>query len=98
MVPKNILRCEKCKCQIKKLDVNDFGELIDWGTRWEQYLCTVCHEEIWNNILAGACGVCETEPCKKGRDCWVNPWPRIMYLCYVAPRREVWDETLLANH
>ena len=81
-----VLKCENCKQEILRLKEDDFGEPVDWNTRWEQYLCDVCHDKIWKDLLDNACGVCETEPCKRGRDCWVNPWPRIMYLCSVAPR------------
>ena len=80
------LICEKCKKEIMVLNANELGERIDRNTPWEQYLCDKCYDEIWKILLDGACGVCATEPCKRGRDCWVNPWPHIMYLCYVAPR------------
>lgn len=79
------LMCGNCKKEIKILKEDEFGEPIDWNTPWEQYLCQDCHGKIWKELLDNACGVCETEPCKRGRDCWINPWPRIMYLCYVAP-------------
>ncbi len=82
------LSCENCKKEIEVLKEDDSGEPIDWNTPWEQYLCDVCHSKIWDELFKSACGVCETEPCKRGCDCWVNPWPRIMYLCYVAPRVE----------
>jgi len=81
-----ILKCENCKNEIERLKEDDFGMPIDCNARWEQFLCDICHDAIWKNLLDNACGVCKTEPCKKGRDCWVNPFPRIMYLCYVAPR------------
>jgi hypothetical protein len=80
------LSCENCKKEIEVLKEDDFGEPVDWNTPWEQYLCDVCHGKIWDELLKSACSVCETEPCKRGRDCWVNTWPRIMYLCYVALR------------
>lgn len=81
------MKCEICKCELIELKEDDFGVPIDPNTRWEQYLCDECHDNIWKNLLDNACGVCYTHPCEKGRDCWVNPWPRIMYLCYVAPRK-----------
>lgn len=80
------LKCEICKKEILKLKEDDFGEEIDWNTSWEQYLCDICHAEIWESLLDWACNQCYNHPCEKGRDCWVNPFPRIMYLCYVAPR------------
>lgn len=79
------LKCERCKKEIRVLDEDDFGEPV-WNTFWEQYLCDDCYNKIWDGLLSNACGVCNTEPCKRGRECWVNPFPRIMYLCYVAPR------------
>lgn len=78
--------CESCKHEIKQLFSNDFGDKINWHTPWEQYLCDVCHDNIWKDLLDNACGVCHTHPCERGGDCWINPWPQIMYLCYVAPR------------
>lgn len=80
------LKCEICKKEIKVLKEDEMGDRIDWNTPWEQYLCDECYAKIWTGLLDNACGVCNTEPCKTGRDCWVNPWPRIMYLCYVAPK------------
>lgn len=84
-----VLKCEKCKSEIVRLEEDDFGNPLDWKTRWEQYLCDDCHDKIWRELFDGACGVCYTHPCEKGRECWVNPWPRIMYLCYVAPKASV---------
>ncbi len=83
-----ILKCENCKHEIKKLKEDDFGEEIDWNTHWEQYLCDDCYAKIWESLLDWACSQCYNHPCEKGRDCWVNPFPRIMYLCYVAPRMD----------
>lgn len=80
------LKCEQCKKEILVLEYDDFGDPISWNTPWEQYLCDTCYAEIWENLLADACPNCRTHPCEHGRDCWVNPWPRIMYLCYTAPR------------
>jgi len=81
------LICESCKKELVHLKEDDFGEPIDVdGTCWEQYLCDICHAKIWKALLENACGECRTRPCEHGRDCWVNPFPRIMYLCYVAPR------------
>lgn len=82
------LKCERCKQEILRLKEDDFGNPIDWSTQWEQYLCDVCCDEIWKSLLDNACGVCHNHPCEHGRDCWVNPWPKIMYLCYVAMRKK----------
>ncbi len=70
------------------LKINDFGDEIDCNTPWEQYLCDVCYDKIWKELLDSACGVCNTHPCERGRECWVNPWPKIMYLCYVGHRKD----------
>lgn len=83
-----LLECERCHNEIQILDETDFGDLIDWNTPWEQFLCEDCHAQIREEVLDGACGVCNTEPCKRGRECWANPWPSILYLCYVAPRKQ----------
>ena len=86
------MKCEKCGCEIGDLvdaDEYDEEELADLmnHTQWEQYLCEGCHQAIWDDKLKAGCEVCETRPCEKGRDCWVNPWPDIMFLCYVGKRR-----------
>jgi len=83
-----MLICERCKKPIKELKEDFEGQPIDKATPWEQYLCEKCYEQIWNNLMDDCCPICRTEPCKRGRDCWINPWPHIMYLCYVAPRVE----------
>jgi DNA-directed RNA polymerase subunit RPC12/RpoP len=78
--------CENCKNEIEILTEDDFGEPIDINNHWEQFLCTECHDKIWKELLDNACPQCRTKPCERGNDCWVNPFPRIMYLCYTAPR------------
>jgi len=87
---KEILRseliCERCKQPIRKLDKNEFGDSIDWHTPFEQFLCDECCEKIWDELMDDCCPRCNTHPCEKNRDCWINPFPHIMYLCYVAPR------------
>lgn len=79
------LICERCKQPIQKLK-EDINGPINWDTPWEQYLCEECYEKIWNNLIDDCCPRCRTHPCEHGRDCWINPWPQIMYLCYVAPK------------
>lgn len=78
--------CENCKAPIQQITETEMGDPIDPNTPWEQYLCEDCYDEIWELLLENACGVCRTEQCLRGRECWVNPFPRIMYLCYVAPK------------
>lgn len=80
--------CERCKKPIKELKEDFEGQPIDKDVPWEQYLCEECYEQIWNNFMDDCCPICRTEPCKRGGDCWINPWPHIMYLCYVAHRVE----------
>ena len=79
------LICEDCKKELETIYQDEFGEPVDPGMAWEQYLCRGCYDKIWNVLMDNACPTCRTRPCERGRDCWVNPWPRIMYLCYVAP-------------
>lgn len=81
-----MLVCSDCKRPIKKLDESIDGDPIDWNTPWEQYLCDVCHDRIWKELFNDCCPRCENHPCERGGDCWINPWPRIMYLCYTGPR------------
>ncbi len=83
----NYLVCDRCGHSIKLL-LRDplWGDEIDWNTDWEQYLCDECEEAIWQDLFDECCPRCETHPCERGGDCWINPWPRLMYLCYVAPK------------
>lgn len=76
-----MLICERCKKPIK-------SEAIDRGIPWEQYLCKECYEQIWDDLMEEHCPECRTHPCEHGGECWINPWPHIMYLCYIAPRVE----------
>ena len=80
------LICGSCKQPIIMLFEDEDGEPVDWNTSWEQYLCDECYHRIWDEKIESGCKVCYNQPCERGRDCWVNPWPDIMYLCYVAPR------------
>ena len=76
-----MLTCERCKKPIK-------SEAIDRSVPWEQYLCSECYKQIWNDLMEEHCPECRTRPCERGGECWINPWPNIMYLCYVAPKAE----------
>ena len=80
------LICERCNQQIVLLTEDELGEPIDWSIKYEQYLCDECYEKIWDELMEDCCPRCNTHPCEKGRDCWINPFPHIMYLCYIAPR------------
>lgn len=83
------MKCDECHNELTDIDQTEFGDTIDKSTHWEQRLCDECYNRIWSEIMGGACPVCRTHPCERGRECWVNPWPRLMYLCYVAPRKHV---------
>jgi len=80
------MKCEQCKNPIKELKEDADGEPINPDIPWEQYLCEICYDKIWDNLFNEHCPECRTHPCEHGGDCWINPWPHIMYLCYVAPR------------
>ncbi len=83
-----MLICGRCKKSIKYLKENIAGEPIDPDIPWDQYLCEQCFGEIWDNLFKEHCPECRAHLCEHGRECWINPWPHIMYLCYVAPRVE----------
>jgi len=78
------LTCDNCKEPIEDTDRED--NPYDTNCPWEQHLCEDCYLEIWNDLFKEKCSICENKPCEHGRDCWINPWPQIMYLCYVAPK------------
>lgn len=82
------MKCDNCGKRIKRITEDDFGDPIDPDMSWEQYLCVDCYQRIWNDLMDECCPVCRDHPCYHGGECWINPWPRIMYLCYVAPRLE----------
>ena len=68
--------CEKCNGEIVILKETDFGDPIDFeNTPWEQYLCEDCYDRIWKQLKDDLCPQCRNQPCMKGRDCWINPWP-----------------------
>lgn len=83
------MRCEKCKSEIVTLIEDPLtGEPLDPLTRWEQHLCDDCYDAIWKQLTDEHCPECRAKPCGKGRECWINPWPQIMYLCYIAPKTQ----------
>lgn len=80
--------CDKCGWRIGARVYAPFGDddgLLD-PSKAEQHLCTVCYERIWHNLFKDCCPRCHSEPCEHGGECWINPWPNIMYLCHVAER------------
>jgi hypothetical protein len=80
------LVCAECGKQLKKADEDQLGDPIDWDIAYEQYLCEGCYDKIWDDLFRDKCPVCENHPCEKPTgECWVNPWPRIMYMCLVLP-------------
>ena len=53
------------------------------------HLCEPCwcqmNDEAWKE--RDPCAECETQPCKRGRDCWFNPtFPGVPYETYFADR------------
>ena len=85
-ISRSELICSRCNQPIVKLSEGINGEPIDWNIPWEQYLCDECFDKIWDNLFDECCTQCRNHPCERGGDCWINPFPQIMYLCYVAPR------------
>lgn len=91
------MKCDECHNELSDIDRTEFGDPMDHpSTPWEQRLCDECYNRIWDEIMAGACPVCRTHPCERGRSCWVNPFPRLMYLCYVAPRKQSTTESFIS--
>ena len=84
--------CDECGWRISRryysilegeIDPEDGG--LD-PRRAEQHLCPDCQDKIWNQTVRVHCHTdCRNKPCVHG-ECWVNPWPNLMYLCFVGKR------------
>lgn len=77
--------CDKCGWRISTREYPlDDGESDPSNA--EQHLCSECHDRIWSGLRKDCCPQCHTRPCERGGECWINPWPNIMYLCHVGER------------
>jgi len=86
------LYCDECGIRVSRWTFSgDDG--LEFG-RPEQILCEECHDRIWRNLRRGGCPRCYTQPCMHGRDCWINPFPRIMYLCHIGKRLEYYHSAV----
>jgi len=78
------LQCEECGYRVSRYTfMGEDG--LEFG-RPEQVLCEECHDLTWRNLRRQGCPSCHTQPCMHGSDCWINPFPQIMYLCHVGRR------------
>jgi len=75
--------CDECGWRISAKDEDDVG--MD-PSKAEQHLCENCYDRIWHGLFKDCCPQCRSEPCQRGGECWINPWPNIMNLCHVAER------------
>ena len=94
MIRDRRLFCDECGWRLRTIYYSELeGELpVEEGgldpRHAEQHLCRRCYGLIWKRTVGYHCHTdCRTQPCKRGDDCWVNPWPSIMYLCFVAKRQ-----------
>ncbi len=85
--------CDKCGWRISSIEYSELeGYLpVEEGgldpRRAEQHLCLRCYHKIMRNVVFSHCHTdCRTQPCSRGDECWVNPWPHIMYLCFTSKR------------
>lgn len=51
-----------------------------------EHYCTGCYEAMFDAAWKhrDPCGHCETQPCKRGRDCWFEPRLNVAYESYIA--------------
>ena len=74
MIKKGKPYCDGCGCELQRLSEEQCLEDIiphgwtEWGTAHKHY-CHKCPNELWTP----PCGICETQPCTRGRDCWATP-------------------------
>lgn len=84
MLKSNRPYCDHCGRKMRRLREDD-GE--PHGFHWRiarEHVCNECADaaidQAWKD--RDPCGECETEPCKRGRDCWFDPhlpWPYETY-------------------
>lgn len=88
------LYCDECGWRLSLRCKDEMGDEFGPGDecylhpmRAEQHLCPQCYNRIMKRVVRSHCHTdCMTRRCERGIDCWVNPWPQIMYLHYVAQR------------
>lgn len=81
--------CDECGWQLsprpKDPSEDEIADPLD-PRKAEQHLCPQCYNRIMKRVVRSHCySDCRYKPCMRGV-CWVNPWPHIMYLCYIAER------------
>ena len=87
--------CDSCGRELRILSEEECLEDIiphgwtDWRTAYKHY-CYECSDEMWDP----PCGICETQPCTRGRDCWATPplhlFPYETYYAEEIPWTENW--------
>jgi hypothetical protein len=90
MIKNNLLYCDWCKQEIQQLTKQEALEDNFPGHGWNDYqtaalhLCFTCHQEYFDERYCE--GSCETRPCERGRECWVNDSSSVPYETYFAER------------
>jgi len=91
--------CDECGEEIQAIPEEEaVGDIIGHG--WSNYLtannhvCTSCSTKRWHQLYkqADPCGICNTEPCKRGGECWWSPpfslwWPYETYYADVLEEK-----------
>jgi hypothetical protein len=90
----NRVYCDECGWRLSLHYKDEMGDDFGPGDddylhpmKAEQHLCPICFNRIMKRAVRSHCHTdCRTKPCERGHDCWVNPFPQLMYLHYVSQR------------
>ena len=95
MIRNGKAHCDSCGRELRRLSEEECLEDIiphgwtDWRTAYKHY-CYECPNELWDP----PCGICETQPCHRGSDCWATPplhlFPYETYYAENIPWTENW--------
>ena len=90
MIENGKIKCDWCKLEIQQLTEQEALEDDFPGHGWNDYrtaamhLCFTCHQAYFNDRYCE--GPCETRPCERGKDCWVNDSSSVPYETFFAER------------
>lgn len=81
--------CDECGKEMRIVsdeEAERTGEPNGFGLPAHAHVCNECfdalHHAAWED--RDPCGECETQPCKRGRDCWFEPNIGYPYETYFA--------------
>lgn len=88
--------CDVCRQELKAWTEEEALEAVppcgwhDWKTAAVHY-CHDCADRLMDQAGFPPCGICETHPCERGRDCWATP------PLHLFPYETFFGETLFDN-